>query len=287
MAKIKLMTDSTSDLPKEYIQKYNIAVLPLTIIDGEKEYLDGVDLDAKDFYTLLETSEKLPSTSRVSQGLFIKEYEKAYNEGYTDLIYVALNSKGSSTYHGANMEMEDFYDEHPEAKDKFKIHTIDSLTYSMGYGYSLIEGAKAVEEGKETDEVISIIKNWLDNVRVLFIPLDLRFVKKSGRVSAAAAFVGDALGLKPIITFEDGESKILSKVRGEKKAISEVLNICESEIDKDASYILAYGSNEDAFNYFKEEALKRFSSPSMCFPLGSVIAINSGHNVLGIIYKKK
>ena len=94
------------------------------------------------------------------------------------------------------------------------IHIIDSKTYSMAYGMPVIRAAQMVKEGATVEEILSEINDWLENVGVLFVPLNLKFVKKSGRVSAAAAFVGDALGLKPIITFEDGDSKVLNKIRG-------------------------------------------------------------------------
>ena len=86
----------------------------------------------------------------------------------------------------------------------------------MGYGWAVVQGAKMAIGGAAPQEVVDYIQDWVDHVRVVFAPLDLRFAKKSGRVSAAAAFVGEALGLKPIMTFTDGESKILAKVRGER-----------------------------------------------------------------------
>ena len=95
----------------------------------------------------------------------------------------------------------------------------------MTYGWAVVQGAKMAAVGTDPDKVVAYIQDWLDHVRVLFAPLDLRFVKKSGRVSAAAAFVGDALGLKPIMTFENGESKILSKVRGEKNIIPALMTM--------------------------------------------------------------
>jgi len=287
MSKIKIITDSSSDIPKGLQKELDITVVPVLIIDGDNEYRDGIDIELKEFYEKLKTCDKLPSTSRPAPGSFYDEYEKAYNEGYSDLIYVCINSNGSSTYQGAKMDLEDFYDDNPDAKDKINVHIIDSLTYSMGYGYAVVLGAKAIKDGKDIDEVIAIIKDWLDSNHILFVPLDLKCVKKSGRVSAAAAFVGDALGLKPVITFEGGESKTIGKIRGEKKVASEIVAMALKEREPNTPYIIAKGCDTDVYAQLKDKATEALGEePTVEFDLGSSIAINSGPNVVGIIYKK-
>lgn len=288
MAKIKLVTDSTSDLPKELQEKYNITVFPLTIINGDNEYEDGVTMTAYEFYDVLESCDKLPSTSRITPGVLTDDFEKAWKDGYTDYIYVCINSKGSSTYQGAILESEDFYEDNPDAENDMKIHIVDSLTYSMGYGWAVIEGAKAIEEGKNAEEVVSCIKDWLDKVRIYFVPMNLKYVKKSGRVSAAAAFVGDALGLKPVITFEDGESNVISKIRGEKKVIGEIIKMVNENRQENTPYILATGMNRELGEKYVSSVTESFGyAPDVVFPIGSIIAINSGPDILGIIFKEK
>lgn len=288
MAKIKLVTDSTSDIPKELQEKYNITVFPLTIINGDEEYADGITMTNYEFYDVLESCDKLPSTSRITPGILTDEFEKAWKEGYTDYIYVCINSKGSSTYQGALLETEDFYEDNPDAKNDLKIHIVDSLTYSMGYGWAVIEGAKAIEDGKNAEEVIECMKKWLDNARIYFVPMNLKYVKKSGRVSAAAAFVGDALGLKPVITFEDGDSKVISKIRGEKKVIGEIIKMVSENRVKDTPYILATGMNRELGEKFVAEIQNALGEDaSVVFPIGSIIAINSGPDIVGIIFIEK
>ena len=120
----------------------------------------------------------------------------------------------------------------------------------------------------------------------MFVPLNLKCVKKSGRISPAAAFVGDAIGLKPLITFEDGDAKILSKVRGESKAIAALVDICKKERRPGTSYCLVYGNNLPAF-----EALKRacadFDQPPMAeYNVGCIIGINTGPDMIGILYRR-
>lgn len=287
MSKIKIISDSTADIPKNLQQELGIEVFALPIIDGDKEYLDGVSITNEEFYKILEESDKLPSSSRVAPGSFTDAYHKAWQEGYTDLIYVCLNSKGSSTYQGAVLELEDFYDENPQARDAIRVHIIDSKTYSMAYGYGAVIGARMAKEGKSADEVVAAIKDWIDHSRILFVPLDLKCVKKSGRVSAAAAFVGDALGLKPVITFEDGESKVISKIRGEKKVIGEMLRMVNEDREPGSPYMIVSGSNMEMYDKFRDKVYETMDVPPACeYPIGYIIAINAGANVLGIIYRR-
>ena len=288
MAKIKIATDSTADIPVNIWEELGIEVLPITIIDGEKEYKDGYDMTPQEFYKILEESAEIPSTSRVVPVLYGELYEEAYKEEYTDVILVSINSKGSSTMQGAIMAKDMFYEDYPDAKGKMNIHIIDSKTYSMAYGMPVIRAAQMVRDGASVEEVLSEIDDWLENVGVLFVPLNLKFVKKSGRVSAAAAFVGDALGLKPIITFEDGDSKVLNKIRGDKKAISTMVDMALAERAEGTPYSLVYGTNQDAFDKLKAVCQEKLDIPATYeYAVGAVISINAGPEVVGIIYRKK
>lgn len=285
--KIRIATDSTADIPKNLQNELDITVLPLTIICEDREYSDGVDIAPLEFYKILESSEKIPGTSRVTPVLYTDLFEDTLKKGYSDLIVVCLNSKGSGTWQGAVMAKEAFYEENPEAKGSLEIHIIDSKTYSMAYGWAVITAAKLIKEGAPLEEILKSIDEWLNNSRAVFLPDNLKFIKKSGRISAAAALVGDALGLKPLITFEDGESKVLSKVRGEKKAIREMIELVRSEYKPGTPYILACGNNEVQFNKIKEALIEALNqSPELEFFIGSIIAINSGPDIVGIIYQK-
>ncbi|MGM9662781.1 MAG: DegV family protein [Oscillospiraceae bacterium] len=286
MAKIRIATDSTADIPRELCEELDITVLPLTILSEGKEYRDGVDITPEEFYGILDTAETLPVSSQVSSQLYMELFEQTWREGYTDLIQVTLNSKGSGTYQAAVLTRDLFFEEHPEAAEQLRIHLIDSRTYSMSYGLAVIEGAKKLREGADLETVLALIQDWVDHARPMFVPLDLKCVKKSGRVSAAAAFVGDALGLKPLITFEDGESRILSKVRGENKAVSALMETCLRERRSGTSYAIVYGANREAHEKLREACAQVMDQPPLTeYPVGCIIAINTGPNMIGIIYR--
>lgn len=286
MSKIRIATDSTADIPKSFCEELNIAVLPLTILAGDKEYRDGVDIQPSEFYKIIDASTKLPASSQVSTTLYTQLFEETWKEGYTDLIHVTINSKGSGTYQAAVMSRDMFYEDHPEAKETLQIHILDSMTYSMSYGIPVIEAARMIRDGASLEAVLSFLEEWLPHARPMFVPLNLKCVKKSGRISPAAAFVGDAIGLKPLITFEDGEAKILSKARGENAAITALVQTCLKERKPGTSYAIVHGYNMEALDKLRKACAEVMDQPPLTeYEVGCVIGINTGPDMVGIIYR--
>ena len=229
---ICFVTDSAADIPAELAEELGIQILPFHIDMEGRDLRDGVDFTPQEFYQALLSAPKIPTHSQHTAFVFQECYEKAWREGYTDLIYTAINSKGSTTHANAVQAVELFYDDFPEARDALRIRVIDGGDYTMTNGWAVVLGARMAHEGKSAEETAAAMQDWVDHAQVVFGLYDLKFAKKSGRVSAAAAFVGDALGLKPIMTFQNGESKILTKVRGEKNVIPAILDQIKPAIDR-------------------------------------------------------
>lgn len=288
MSRIKFVTDSAADIPAQLREELEIQVLPFPIAAGEREYQDGVDLAPEEFYDLLVSLPKIPTHSQLNGYVFQQCYEQAYEQGYSHLIYTCINSKGSATYQNAVQTVEEFYEDHPEARDKFQITVIDSRIYTMGYGYAVVRAARMARDGAGAEEVTAFIRDWVEHVCVLFVPFDLKFAKKSGRVSAAAAFVGEALGLKPIMTFVNGESKVLAKVRGEKNVIPTLIDMCKKEREEGSPYLIIRAARPDQADLLGAQCAAQLGqAPEMDYFIGGVISINAGPNMVGIIYRKK
>ena len=148
--------------------------------------------------------------------------------------------------------------------------------------------ARMAADGQSPEKVEAFIRDWLAHARILFVPLDLRFAKKSGRVSAAAAFMGDALGLKPIMTFENGESKVLSKVRGEKNVVPAMLALCQKTRKKGTPYFLIRSANPEMAGKLRGACVQELKAePELEYFIGGVIAINAGPNLIGMIYRER
>ena len=288
MVPIKFVTDSAADIPRALREELGIQVLPFPIAMGNKELQDGYDFTPEEFYPMLLSAAQIPTHAQLNPFVFSQCFQEAFQEGCRCLIYTAINSKGSATYQNAVQAREEFYEDYPEAKETFHIHILDSHTYTMGYGWAVVQGARMARDGANEEEILTYLRDWIDHARVIFAPLDLRFAKKSGRVSAAAAFMGDALGLKPIMTFENGASKVVTKVRGEKNVIPTILELAQKEREPGTPYLIIRAARPDQAELLTESCRQAFGQePAMdCF-IGGVIAINAGPNLVGLIYRKK
>lgn len=285
MSKIRVSTDSTADIPQAIRKELDIVTLPLTILAEGKEYRDGVDIEPGAFYELMERCADIPGTAQVSVTLYTALFEETLAAGFTHLIHVSINSKGSGTYQAGLMARDMFYEEHPEARDALDIQLLDSANYSMAYGLAVVEGARLAKNGAAPQEVLAHVTDWLEHGRAIVVPFTLKYVKKSGRVSPAAAFVGDALGLKPLITFEEGEPKIPAKVRGEAKAVTALVDRMLQTRKPGTPYALAYGSNESLRTQLREACAQVMDLPPVAeYPLGCVISINTGPEAVGLCY---
>ena len=286
MSRIKFTTDSAADGPVSLREELGIQVLPFPIAMGDREYDDGFDFTPEEFYEMLLAAPKIPTHAQLNPYVFTELFEQAWEEGYTDLIHTSINSKGYATCSNAFQARGDFYRDHPEAEETFHIHIIDALNYTMGYGWAVIQGAGMAKEGAEPQQIVDFIRDWVDHVHVVFAPLDLRFAKKSGRVSAAAAFVGEALGLKPVMTFTDGESKILAKVRGEKAVVAKLAELCKTQRKAGTPYLMIRGNNAEQSEKLLDLCRQELGEgPALSYHIGGVIAINAGPNLIGLIYR--
>ena len=286
MVPIKFVTDSAADIPRALREELGIQVLPFPIAMGNKELQDGYDFTPEEFYPMLLSAAQIPTHAQLNPFVFSQCFQEAFQEGCRCLIYTAINSKGSATYQNAVQAREEFYEDYPEAKGTFHIHILDSRTYTMGYGWAVVQGARMARDGANEEEILTYLRDWIDHARVIFAPLDLRFAKKSGRISAAAAFMGEALGLKPVMTFEGGDSKILSKVRGEKNVIASLVDLCQKERRAGTPWLLIRGNNPEQAARLKDACTAALGEgPALEYPIGGVIAINAGPNLIGLVYR--
>ena len=209
-----------------------------------------------------------------------------YEAGYDEIIHITISSTGSAMYQTAKMARELFYKEDESLRSKVKIHVIDSKTYSYGYGLAVVSAAKMAREGKSVDEILEYIKDYFDRVEVYFSVFSLQYAKKSGRIGVAASFVGEMLGLRPIISIVDGKMKIIDKVRGDKGVPAKLAEIIDKKISsKSSEYAVILGKNklagEDLVSECKKLKNKKLVDVAKA---GACITINTGPEVEGVVF---
>lgn len=286
MSKIGFLTDSCSDIPQELADKYGIEVVGFPInLDG-KEYIERRDMTNSEFYEMMRNSEAVPTTAAITQLQWCEIYQRYETEGYTDLVHLVMNGGGSSTYNNALKAVEMFDEECPG--HTLRVRVLDSHTYSMPYGWYFCECARKVRNGGELNACVDELLRKLDCVEICLAAYSLRQMKKSGRVSAAAAVVGDLLGIRPIISLNDGVSKVESKVRGDAAVPAAMVKWVQGRVDnvKDMPYMVAYTSSTAKRDELVKLCRKTFGHPPMfVFQLGGVVSANTGPDAIAIVFE--
>lgn len=284
MNKIKIMTDSASDIPTDQELLLDIKILGFPITIGDKGYIERVDFTNEEFYQILLNTPKIPATSQITQIQFDEVYTEISKQGYDELIYVSINGVGSNTLNQAIMAKEKFIRKNPDSN--FKIHIIDSKMYTIAYGYAVMEAAKKAKKGATSIEIIAYLDDWFDTVEIYFAPYTLEFVKKSGRLSCAAAFVGELIGLRPIISIINGETKVIEKVRGDKAIIPALLKYAKEKGVPETPYIIVQGMLKDEALDLDTQAKKVMGYDSVgIYNAGAAITINTGPKIIAIVVK--
>ena len=275
---IVIVTDSTSDLSKNLIEKYDIKIVPLTVNFEDESFLDGVEIAPNDFFERLRNSKNLPTTSQVNPGQFIKIFNEILEENNT-VIGIFISSTLSGTYNSAVVAKETI-----GAKDIF---LFDSKTSSIQLGLIASEAAKAAKLGKKVDEVIEIIKFSIENSRIVFMLDTLEYLRKGGRLTLSQAIIGNLLNLKLLMTVENGTITLLDKVRGKKKGVNWIRNYVEEKgvVLKNGPLAFVHGNSQENLLLLKE-AISGYQNidHGEDYTMGAVIGTHLGPGCIGIGY---
>lgn len=220
--KVIVITDSSAYIPADASAGLNIEVIPLWLIWGDECFRDGVDIFPSHFYKRLEESKTLPSSSQPSG----KEFELLFQElaMRTDaIVNVLVSSKISGTIASAQTAI-------PMIPD-VRIGIVDSLSSSMGLGFTVLAAARAAAAGKSFEDVVRAAEVMREKVHLLFVVDTLEYLHRGGRISGSRRLLGSVLNIKPILHFEEGEIRPLSQARTKKKALDLMLDIANERLD--------------------------------------------------------
>lgn len=283
MQKIKIITDTGSDIDLKTAQKHNIELLPIKIIVDDKEYKEGYDFSKDEFYKILAEYEGIPSHSQVIPFEWLEAIEKSVSEGCNQIIIFPINQNGSSTFKSALDARMQFFNEHKDSD--VKIYIINTLTYSGGYGYGVLKSAKMAEDGKTVSEILEFCENWFSSYELYCVAMDLKYAKKSGRIGKAAAIAGDLLGIKPVICLTDGVAETYSKARSVQKAIVTIISTVKERIKDNSVLVVHYGLNKEEGKSLIKDVKKEIPTDEIYeATIGACISSNIGPEVFAIGY---
>lgn len=275
MTNIRIVTDSTADIPLAVREALNIEMVPLKINFGEEQYLDTVTLQSEEFYRKLTSSTQFPTTSTPSPGEFLEVYQSLLEEPDTEVISIHLSSALSGTYRTAELASTLL-----EGDQIGKVHLIDSCSASYGIGALVLAAAEAAQAGKSVDEIVALVQTMRANFYIYFLVDTLEFLHKGGRIGKASALFGSLLNIKPILTLDSaGEVTVVDKVRGNKKAIARILELLAADVsDKTIrSLHIAHANNLEGAEQLREAIVQRFGVEHGDYiTLGPVIGAHAG-----------
>lgn len=275
MEKIKIITDSTCDLNKAVIDKYNIEVLPLLVNIENTTYMDGVDITLQEYLHKMKLSKEFPSTTQVNPHRFYECYRKYLDEGYK-IISIHLSSKMSGTYQSSCMAKSML-----ETED---IITIDSYNVTSGLGLLVLKACKLKEEGYNIFEIEEKIKETIPHIKSAIAFDSLDNLVKGGRLSKTVGAIGGLLDIKLILTVKEGEMAVIDKARGRKKAIKAILKIVDKTgIKNGETSILLQSSDKNILESLREHMSLRKMDFIEC-EVGCVVGTHAGEGACGVFY---
>jgi DegV family protein with EDD domain len=273
---VRIVTDSTADIPLEQAQALGITVVPLTVFFGEEAYLDGVELDNASFYAKLQTSKVLPRTSQPSPAAFQQAYTRLINEGADAIIAVLISAKLSGTFQSACMAR----DALPDDLRKIPIEMIDSESASIAMGMSIMKAAEEAQHGLGLAEIKTNLLNRLSRTRIFFVLDTLEYLKRGGRISGAQALLGSTLSIKPILTFKNGSIVRLEQPRTRSKAYVRIAQMVGEFKNPEEMVVVA--SDENVGQQLVQTLQPVYSGDIPIYKLGAVVGTYAGPGTAGV-----
>ena len=277
---VRIIVDSTADLVGGIKEK--VCVVPLTLHFGQTEYIDGVTITHKEFYEKLVETDVLPQTSQASPAAFEEAFEAVAAAGDSAVV-LTLASTLSGTYQSACIA----------AEEHANIFVVDTGTVAIGGGILTERAVTLAEEGLDAAAIAAQLEKEKQDIRIVALVDTLEYLKKGGRVSAAAALAGGLLNIKPVLAVENGEIKMLGKARGSKQGNNLLVQqIGDSGgIDFDRPVLLGYTGLSDALLLkYMEDSRALWENGTEDLPytcIGSVIGTHAGPGAIAVAFFRK
>ena len=274
---VRIVTDSTADIPKELVEEYGIEIVPLTVKLGKRTFRDYYDVSPPEFYQMLKETDDFPTTSQPSVDEFIRTYTKLGDKD--EIISIHISKEMSATGQSASAALQQL--------KGWNVKIIDSRFVSVGLGMIVLESAKAVREGANSREVLNLIEEIKSKLKVYFSVETLDFLRKGGRIGRAQGFLGAMLRIKPLLAIADGFVSPVERVRGSSRLISRMVELVKEDAgqNKKVKAAFIWGESEEQYKELTSRVNSAVKVEELfrCH-LGSVITSHAGPTAFAIGY---
>ncbi|UPM52631.1 DegV family protein [Gottfriedia acidiceleris] len=280
---LKIIVDSSSDLPADIVKKYDISVIPLRVYDQlEKEFLDGVNIQSHELMQRMKNGENftssLPSYDAIYQTLISCSTDQ-------NCVYLTCSGDLSGTYNFAQLVKLDILENNPNAS----IHIIDTRSVSLGICVLVLELIEDLNNNESFENLMNQLNHNINKIQHIFTIEDLQYLIRGGRVGKFAGFLGGMLNINPIMEVSEGKFKPLEKVRGRKKALNrmlELIKIRKDELSKNIGVV--YGVKDDSTEQFIKQLKDLIGSEQIIEnSVGSAVGVHTGPSAIGIFFLAK
>lgn len=277
-----IITDSASDIPQSVIEKYGLYVMPTPVVINEKEYLDGKNLNADEFYRIQQSGADI-STYHISQYMF-EEHFRLYAERGDEVLYICFSTGIAGTFNAARLAYQEIKEEFPG----FQMTIIDSRCASIGYGLVVERLLCMQSNGAPGELLLEAAHFFCEHMVHVFTVAELDYLFKGGRLSRTSFLMGNALNIKPIIVVdENGSLKAVGRVKGWKNARNKMLEMVGQQgknLDQQTIGV-CYGTDREAFDHIKSQLRERYHVKGIVeTQVGCAIGAHTGAGILGIVF---
>lgn len=280
MSKFAIVTDSTSYIPSDLVQKYGITVAPQVLIWDNQTYRDGIDIQPAEFYNRLKTAKGMPSTSQVSPATMQEIFQGLVEKGLP-VLGIFISSKLSGTLQSA-IQAKEMMGSAGE-----KVTLVDSQSTAMALGFQALAAARAMEAGASLEECAAMAARAHERTGVFFAVDTLEFLHRGGRIGSAQRFIGSALNLKPILAVKEGKVEGIERIRTKSKAHDRVLELVAEQVKGKSNIRLATlhaNSAEDAKHLLDRAADELSPVESLFTEVSPVVGTHAGPGTVGLAY---
>jgi DegV family protein with EDD domain len=273
---VRIVTDSTVDLPIEQAEAAGITVVPLTVFFGDDAFLDGIELDNAGFYDKLQASKDLPTTSQPSPAKFHEAYTRLINEGADGILSIHLSSKLSGTYQSAYNASQSL----PDDVKKIPIEVVDSLSISAGMSRVVLNAAREARAGLALEEIKAHVLDELGRTRIFAVLDTLEYVRRGGRIGGAGALLGNMLSIKPIVSLKDGAVVPVERPRTRGKAYARIAELVADMAPVEAVSIAE--SSAEAGLQLAEALKATYAGEVLRYKLGAALGTHTGPGTVAV-----
>ncbi|PIE35777.1 hypothetical protein CSA56_02815 [candidate division KSB3 bacterium] len=286
MGQVKIVTDTTCDLPQDIIKKYDIRLVPTVITIGDHVYRDTFDLPVDQFYELLKTSPYRPVSGPPGRKDFSDVYMTLTKETDT-VISIHVSESWSPTLKLAENMARFSMKTSKKQGHALDITVVDSRATCIGLGIIVIEAAQMAQEGKSRDDILARITLIIENMKSLFMVDDMSYLEKSGRIGKAGAMIGNLLRVKPIFSIEGGETSVKGRPMGSGTAFDKMIELMGEEIPygSDIKLGIAHAMSPDKLDAVKPKIEVQYNCVDVYETLvGTSVGATMGPGSFGIVY---